>query len=118
MTNTKNTPVEVIESAYPLRVEKYSIRKGSGGSGKYKGGEGIIRAIRVLEDCTLSIQSERRKLAPKGVEGGRDGLPGKNYLLRKGKSIPLPSKISMEVKGGDVIVIETPGGGGWGKLRE
>jgi len=118
MTNTKNTPVEVIESAYPLRVEKYSIRKGSGGSGKYKGGEGIIRAIRVLEDCTLSIQSERRKLAPKGVKGGRDGLPGKNYLLRKGKSIPLPSKISMEVKGGDVIVIETPGGGGWGKLRE
>jgi N-methylhydantoinase B len=118
MTNTKNTPIEVIESTYPLRVEKYAIRRGSGGLGKYKGGDGIIRGIRVLEDCILSIQSERRKLAPKGVEGGRDGSPGKNYLLRKGKSIPLPSKISMEVKTGDVIVIETPGGGGWGKARD
>jgi N-methylhydantoinase B len=117
MTNTKNTPIEVIELTYPLRVVEYSIRKGSGGVGKYMGGEGIKREIKILEPCILSIISERRKISPRGLKGGERGKPGCNYLIRNGEKIPLPSKVAIEVKAGDRFVIETPGGGGWGKPK-
>ncbi len=117
MTNTMNTPVEVIETSYPLRVLRYSIRDGSGGEGRYRGGDGIIREIMCLQPATLSIQSERRAFAPRGAAGGGDGKPGLNLLLRGGKVIPLRSKTTVALEPGDVVRIETPGGGGYGRAR-
>lgn len=114
MTNTANTPIEALELSYPLRVERYELIPDSGGNGKFKGGSGIRRAIKVLvADATLSIQSERRKYPPKGLLGGEDGRAGKNYLVRDNKRINLPSKVTMPLEKGDVMVIETPGGGGY-----
>jgi N-methylhydantoinase B len=115
MTNTANTPIEALELAYPLQVEKYELIADSGGNGKFKGGLGIRRAIKVLaDDATLSIQSERRKHQPKGLLGGENGRTGKNYLLRNNRSVNLPSKVTMRLEKGDIVVIETPGGGGYG----
>ena len=80
MSNTLNTPVEVLEREYPLRVERYAIRRGSGGDGRHRGGDGVLRAIRVLEDCRLSVISERRRRRPRGAAGGEDGAVGENRL--------------------------------------
>ena len=113
MTNTKNTPVEIIESYYPLKILEYRIRENSGGKGKWSGGDGIIRRYRVLEDCTFSIISERRKIEPRGMKGGRDGESGKNLIVRNGKIIDIPSKVSMYLKKGDEVIVITPGGGGY-----
>jgi N-methylhydantoinase B len=118
MTNTANTPIEALELSYPLRVEQYELIQNSGGNGTFKGGSGIKRAIKVLADnATLSIQSERRKYPPKGLQGGENGRAGKNYLLRNKERIDLPSKVTMQLRKGDIVVIETPGGGGYGKVQ-
>jgi N-methylhydantoinase B len=111
MSNTLSTPVEALELQYPLRVERYGLRLGSGGSGRYRGGDGVVRELRVLEPCRLSIISERRAHAPRGERGGEDGTPGRNDLNGE----PLPAKVTRDLAPGDVIRIETPGGGGFGR---
>jgi len=110
MSNTLNTPVEVVEREYPLRVERYALRRRSGGAGRHRGGDGVIRALRVLEDCRLSVLSERRRHAPRGAAGGEDGAPGENRL--NGRRVD--GKLSRELRAGDVLEIRTPGGGGYG----
>jgi N-methylhydantoinase B len=110
MSNTLNTPIEVVEREYPLRVERYGVRRGSGGAGEHRGGDGVVRALRVLEDCRLSVLSERRRHAPRGAAGGEDGAMGENRL--NGRRVP--GKLSRELKSGDVLEIRTPGGGGYG----
>ncbi len=115
MTNTMNTPVEALEVAYPLRVEEYRLREGSGGAGRFRGGLGVRRALRFLgERGTLSIISDRRRHRPQGLAGGAAGSPGRNLLVREGKEMELPSKVTMGLRRGDLVVVETPGGGGWG----
>jgi N-methylhydantoinase B len=110
MSNTLNTPIEALELEYPLRVEKYAIRRGSGGSGRFRGGDGVVRSIRVLEPCRVSILSDRRRNSPQGVAGGAPGAPGRNLLNGR----PLPAKSTRPLRAHDVITIETPGGGGYG----
>jgi N-methylhydantoinase B/oxoprolinase/acetone carboxylase alpha subunit len=117
MTNTRNTPIEALERAYPLRVLRYAIRRGSGGAGLAPGGDGIVKDIEVLEDCTVSLVTERRESRPWGLAGGEPGLPGENWLLPKGddtRAQRLPAKVTVRAKTGDVVRIITPGGGGWG----
>jgi N-methylhydantoinase B len=115
MTNTMNTPIEALEASYPLRVERFEIRKGSGGGGRHKGGEGIRRDIRILQPAIATIISERRELTPYGLQGGQPGSPGRNILIRPdGSSQQLPGKVSLRCEPGDVVSISTPGGGGWG----
>ena len=111
MSNTLSTPVEALELQYPLRVEHYGLRLGSGGAGKHRGGDGVVRELRVLEDCRLSIISERRTHAPQGERGGEPGAQGRNALNRE----PVPAKVSRALAAGDVVTIETPGGGGHGR---
>ncbi len=115
MTNTKNTPVEIVETYYPLRILEYRIRENSGGEGRWRGGDGIMRKYQVLEDCTFSVISERRKISPKGAKGGKNGMRGENIIIREGKKIKLASKATVNLKKGDIVVILTPGGGGCGK---
>lgn len=115
MTNTLNTPIEALERELPIRIDEYSIRTGSGGSGKYKGGDGIIREYNFLSDARVSLITERRKFAPYGVHGGKPGKKGRNTLIRNDERNILPAKVSLDVKKGDNLRIETPGGGGWGK---
>ncbi len=114
MTNTLNTPIEALEFTYPLRVLRYEIRSNSGGKGTYNGGDGIRRDIQVLTACEATILSERRRLAPYGLQGGESGKCGENLLLRENETIPLAGKCSIELKAGDVLSIRTPGGGGYG----
>jgi len=114
MTNTLNTPIEALEYAYPLRVLCYEIRQGSGGTGKYCGGNGVRRDIQVLTDSQVSLISERRKLQPYGLGGGKHGLPGQNRIIRAGIEEPIPSKGTFSLQAGDIISIRTPGGGGFG----
>lgn len=119
MTNTANTPIEALETTYPLRVETYELIPGTQGEGKFNGGLGVRRAMRFLgEEGTLSIISDRRKYPPKGIMGGGDAKVGVNYLVRKGKMIALPSKTTIPLKYGDLVVVETPGGGGYGRGRQ
>jgi N-methylhydantoinase B len=116
MTNTRNTPVEALEHAYPLRVDRYGVREGSGGAGEHPGGDGIIKEIRVLAPATASLLTERREAGPWGLAGGQPGEPGRNTLLRAdGTSESLPAKGSWHLEPGDRIRLETPGGGGWGE---
>lgn len=117
MTNTLNTPVEAIESAYPLRVLRYEIRRGTGGRGKNRGGHGLRREIQLLTDAQVSILSERRKFQPPGSRGGSPGARGINELIRGKKKTRLPSKTTFQGKRGDVLSIKTPGGGGFGRER-
>ena len=115
MTNTLNTPIESLESEYPLRVAKYSILRGTGGSGKWHGGDGIIREIEILSEIsTISIQSERRAVGPGGLAGGNSGKGGKNTITLEGQVHTLQAKSTIVAPKGSVIRIETPGGGGWG----
>jgi N-methylhydantoinase B/oxoprolinase/acetone carboxylase alpha subunit len=117
MTNTKNTPIEALERAFPLRVLRYRLRRGSGGAGSAHGGEGIERDLQVLEDVTVSLITERRVSRPKGLAGGEDGAPGQNWLLPQGdeaRSERLPDKCTIRLAAGDVLRMLTPGGGGWG----
>ena len=117
MTNTLNTPVEALEHDYPIRIERYAIRENSGGKGKYRGGNGLIREYTFLEACSVTILSERRKTSPYGLFGGEPGKRGENLLIREENKIFLPGKINLQVKKGDRIIIMTPGGGGWGKTE-
>jgi N-methylhydantoinase B len=115
MTNTLNTPIEALETAYPLRVRRYNIRRGTGGAGRWKGGDGIIREIEILgNDCTVSIQSERRESKPWGNMGGNHGELGSNTILYGDHRRPMQSKSTVVVPTGVIVRIETPGGGGWG----
>ncbi len=111
MSNTLSTPVEALELQYPLRVERYGLRPGSGGGGRHRGGDGVVRELRVLEDCRLSIISERRRHGPAGERGGESGAPGRNLLNGE----PLPAKVTRQLAAGDVVMVETPGGGGFGR---
>jgi N-methylhydantoinase B len=118
MTNTLNTPVEALEYAYPLRVLRYEVRRGSGGAGKFRGGDGIRRDLQTLVEAQVTLLSERRRIPPYGLEGGEPGQPGQNVLIREGKEILLPGKGSFELKAGDVLSLRTPGGGGYGKVED
>jgi N-methylhydantoinase B len=117
MTNTLNTPIEVLEHVYPVHVHRYALRVGSGGHGKYPGGEGIVREIEMLTEVQAAILSDRRKLAPYGLAGGSPGGPGKNEIAIKGQTRRLPSKCTFRASAGAVIRIETPGGGGMMKSK-
>ena len=114
MTNTMNTPIEALEHAYPLQVEKYGLVRGSGGDGLHQGGDGIIRSYRFLDKAHVSILTERRKVAPYGLAGGKAGRRGKNVLVRGKKKLNLAGKGSFEAEPEDLLQIKTPGGGGWG----
>jgi N-methylhydantoinase B len=124
MTNSLNTPIEALESAYPVRVRRYSVRRGSGGKGLFRGGDGVIREIEFLTSVRGSILSDRRKLPPYGLAGGEPGRPGVNLMMvpsgkpRHPKRVRLDSKAAFEAPAGTILHIETPGGGGWGKARE
>jgi N-methylhydantoinase B len=115
MSNTRNTPVEALEMAYPIRVETYALRHDSGGRGRHSGGDGLVRAIRFLAAATATLTGERRRLAPYGLAGGQPGAPGRNSLIRDGAPTDLPGKTTLALQPGDVIRVETPGGGGWGR---
>jgi N-methylhydantoinase B len=110
MSNTRNTPIEALEQAYPIRIDEYAVRRGSGGKGTHDGGHGVVRRYRVLERCTVTLLSERRVRAPRGSHGGGDGATGRNLL----NGASLPAKCRRELQPGDVLTIETPGGGGFG----
>jgi N-methylhydantoinase B len=117
MTNSWNTPVEVFEQVYPVRLRRYAVRRGSGGRGRYNGGDGIIREIEFLADTQVGLLCDRRQRGPFGLAGGADGGPGKNTIVDPaGKSSALPGKTSLQAKAGSVLTIETPGGGAWGKV--
>ena len=113
MTNTMNTPIEAIETNYPMQVTTYTIRRGTGGEGKFRGGDGVVRALRLLTDAEVTILSERRTRGPYGLQGGEPGEPGRNMLISDGEKCPLAGKVSISVSKDDVIWIETPGGGGF-----
>ncbi len=117
MTNTFNTPIEVLEHVYPVRVHRYALRHGSGGRGQFRGGEGIIRETELLTGAHVSLLSDRRKIAPYGLSGGQPGKVGKNKVVVAGRSKRMPSKCSFYASAGTTIRIETPGGGGWGKAK-
>jgi len=110
MSNTLSTPVEALELQYPLRVRRYALRRGSGGSGRHRGGDGVVRELETLEACRLSLISERRAHAPQGERGGKPGAPGRDLLNGE----RLPAKVTRDLAAGDVVTIETPGGGGFG----
>jgi N-methylhydantoinase B len=116
MTNSLNTPIEALEYAYPFRVRRYAYRDGSGGHGKFKGGNGLIREIELLAPAQVTLLAERRKFRPWGLAGGSDGALGR-AIVRKaatGEEQELPGKCSLHLDSGDILRIETPGGGGWG----
>ncbi|RME53664.1 MAG: hydantoinase B/oxoprolinase family protein, partial [Caldilineae bacterium] len=115
MSNTLNTPVEALEMAYPLRLVRYGLRRGSGGTGRHRGGDGLVREYELLGDTTVTVLSERRVVGPWGLAGGQNGAPGRNVLIhRDGREEELPSKFTRRLRAGERLRIETPGGGGWG----
>jgi N-methylhydantoinase B/oxoprolinase/acetone carboxylase alpha subunit len=114
MTNSWNTPIEAFEHQFPLRIVGYRVRRGSGGAGKHRGGDGIVREFEFLAPAEVTLLSDRRDRGPWGLAGGGSGKPGRNILLRARRSQKLPAKSRFETKPGDVLKIETPGGGGWG----
>jgi N-methylhydantoinase B len=117
MTNSLNTPAEAMEYAYPMRVKKYAIRKQSGGAGKYRGGDGVVRELELLTDAQVTILSDRRKTRPYGLKGGKAGKAGKTVLITKENERVLDGKESVFVQKGDSVRIESPGGGGYGKEK-
>jgi N-methylhydantoinase B len=110
MSNTLNTPVEALETEFPLRVRELSVRRGSGGEGRHSGGDGIVREIEALAPLSYSLIAERRRHPPRGANGGEDGAPGRDSAAAE----PIPGKAEGELKPGQTLRIETPGGGGWG----
>jgi N-methylhydantoinase B/oxoprolinase/acetone carboxylase alpha subunit len=118
MTNSWNTPIEALERQYPLRVQRYEERRGSGGGGKHGGGDGIVREIEFLTPCDVTILSDRRERGPYGLAGGEAGKPGRNTLLRGKRRLRIGAKENFLVRAGDVLRIETPGGGAWGGIAE
>jgi N-methylhydantoinase B len=119
MTNSLNTPAEALEYSYPLRVRQYSLRPGSGGEGRYRGGDGIVREIEVLTDAEVTLLADRRLRGPWGLSGGADGLPGNASVIRRDGSVEtLPGKANARLRRGERIRIESPGGGGWGYSKQ
>jgi N-methylhydantoinase B len=118
MTNSLNTPVEALEYAYPFRVRRYGYRDGSGGRGEFRGGDGLVREIELLAPAQMTLLAERRKFRPWGLAGGEDGAAGRATVFEQGREdgVALPGKCSLQLRAGDALRIETPGGGGWGKL--
>ncbi len=115
MTNTKNTPVEALETHYPFRVLRYGLRRGSGGPGRYPGGDGLERELEFLAPAIVSLMGERRRVPPWGLSGGGPGACGEDWLIRAGAPPErLPGKVTFEVRPGDRLLVCTPGGGGWG----
>jgi N-methylhydantoinase B len=131
MTNSLNTPVEALEIDFPVEIGNYSLRKNSGGKGKFKGGDGLIRTYKFLKNAHVSILSERRRIQPYGLQGGEPGKPGENILIKKSyqntenpdtavikkkwRRVRLGSKMNVEINAGDCLIIRTPGGGGYGE---
>ncbi len=115
MTNTLNTPIEALEYSYPFLISEYSIRRFTGGQGLHKGGDGIVREIHLQSDAEITVLSERRKIPPYGLQGGEPGVVGKNIIVRSGKRMEKPGKFSASLQKDDIVRIETPGGGGYGK---
>ena len=99
-------------------MRRYAVRRGSGGAGKYRGGDGAIREIELLTDAQVALLSDRRKFGPYGLQGGAPGKRGRNSLIRAGRVTELPGKCALDCRAGDVVVIETPGGGAWGRNRK
>jgi 5-oxoprolinase (ATP-hydrolysing) len=115
MTNTRITDAEVLESRYPVRLVEFALRRGSGGRGRWPGGDGVIRRLRFLKPLRVTLLTERRAIPPYGLAGGQPGAPGRNRLLRADGSVEeLPGKAALDVAPGDELIIETPGGGGFG----
>ena len=115
MTNTRMTDPEVMELRYPVRVEEFSIRRGSGGDGLHRGGDGAVRRLRFLEPMTAVVVASRRTLAPAGLAGGDDGATGRQWVERAdGRIAALPGRVRVECAAGDILGIATPGGGGFG----
>jgi len=111
MTNTLNTPIEALEMAFPLIVERYEFRQGSGGQGVWRGGDGVVRSLKLLAPARVSLLSDRRRHGPRGAAGGEPGLPGKNLI--NGEEVA--GKLTVSLEAGDSVTIETPGGGGYGR---
>jgi len=118
MTNSLNTPAEALEYAYPVRLRHYSLRSKSGGAGLHSGGDGIVREIEVLTDAQVTLLADRRSRGPYGLAGGADGAPGRTLIIRRdGSAEEIPGKISVRLRAGERVRIESPGGGGWGKAN-
>jgi len=117
MTNSLNTPVEALEHAYPLRVLRYAVRRESGGGGGQRGGDGIVREVEFLRDCELTLLRQSCATGPAGTQGGQAGASGIATLRRGGRKTILPSSYNVRVSAGDVLTVETPGGGGYGRAR-
>lgn len=117
MTNSLNTPVEALEYAYPFRVRRYGYRRGSGGAGQFRGGDGLVREVELLAPAQVTLLADRRSQGPWGLEGGQDGAPGRALAFDngRGEGRELPGKCSLRMRAGDVLRLETPGGGGWGR---
>ncbi|HYH85967.1 MAG TPA: hydantoinase B/oxoprolinase family protein, partial [Pyrinomonadaceae bacterium] len=119
MTNSLNTPAEALEYAYPLRVRAYSLRRGSGGRGRRRGGDGVVREIETLVPARMSLLADRRTRAPYGLAGGEDASAGRDTIIRRsGRRERINAKGSWELQPGDRVRIETPGGGGHGKEKD
>jgi len=116
MTNTQNTPVEVLEHDYPVLIRRYAFRQGSGGPGRFPGGQGLVRDFQFLAPVTLSLLSDRRRHHPYGLHGGQPGAPGENVLIGPAGETRLPGKINLTLPPGSRLSIRTPGGGGWGAV--
>jgi len=115
MTNTMNTPIEALEAYYPVRVRRYAVRRGTGGRGRWRGGDGLVREIELLVPARATLLTERRTIAPYGLAGGAPGARGRNVLVRGRRTMRLPGKIAFDVGPGDRVRVETPGGGGFGR---
>jgi N-methylhydantoinase B len=117
MTNSLNTPIEALEYAYPFHVRAYAYRTGSGGAGEFRGGDGLVRELELLGDAEMTLLAERRRFRPYGLAGGEEGAAGVAWVTRaaSGECVALQGKCSVPLKKGDVLRIESPGGGGWGK---
>jgi 5-oxoprolinase (ATP-hydrolysing) len=119
MTNSRLTDPEILETRQPVRLDEFSIRRGSGGKGAHKGGDGTVRKVTFLEPMRANILADRRRVAPRGLSGGGDAEPGRNWVVRADYSIEiLTATESADVAAGDSFVIETPGGGGFGSASE
>jgi 5-oxoprolinase (ATP-hydrolysing) len=116
MTNSRLTDPEILETRLPVRLDQFAIRRGSGGEGAHRGGDGVVRAVTFLEPMRANILANRRRVAPKGINGGADAQPGRNWVERTDGTVEMLSATAYaEVEPGDRFVIETPGGGGFGK---
>lgn len=118
MTNSLNTPVEALEYAYPFRMVRYALRKGSGGVGAHPGGDGLVRELEILGDSRVTLLADRRKTQPWGLAGGTAGATGRTTVTVNGKEQVLPGKCTLELPAGSRLRIESPGGGGWGQLKD